>query len=89
MKCCENVIVTVRIHPGGAALDMEMPAFLAVRELETHFLETVHEMDPLHYSTVSTAAFRSGDRLLEADTTLAGAGVWDGAILDVQLSEEV
>lgn len=89
MKCVENVIVTVRLQPGARTLDMELPAFLPVQTLGEHFLETLHEMDPLHYSAMSAVTFRTGGRTLPEDTTLAGAGIWDGAILDAHLSEGV
>lgn len=89
MKCVENVIVTVRLHPGGRTLDMELPAFLPAETLGEHFLETLHEMDPLHYSAMSAVTFQSGGRALAEDATLAGTGVWDGAILDAHLSEGV
>lgn len=87
MKCCENVIVTLRLHPGDRSLDMELPAFLPVDQLEQRFLETVREMDPLHYGTMSAVAFRRNGRQLTGEMTLAKAGVWDGAVLDAQLSE--
>lgn len=87
MKCCEDVIVTVRIQPGTRTLDMELPAFLPMEDLEKHFLETLREMDPLHYGTMSSATFQSGGQQIEGTMTLARVGVWDGAIIDVRLSE--
>ena len=88
MKCCEDVIVTVRLQPGGGSLDMELPAFMPMEELEQRFLETLRVMDPLHYGRMNTAHFKMKDRALTGDLTLAGAGVWDGSILDACLSEE-
>ena len=87
MKCCENVIVTVQLHPGTRTLDMELPAFLPIEALESRLLETLREMDPLNYGSMTTALFRCNGRQLENEMTLAKAGIWDGAILDVRLSE--
>ena len=87
MKCVENVIVTVCLHPGNRTLDMELPAFLPMEALEAHFLETMREMDPLHYSAMSSVTFRSGSQKLTGTMTLAEAGVWDGAVLDAHLGE--
>lgn len=89
MKCLENVIVTVCLHPGTHTLDMELPAFLPANELEKHFLDTVREMNPLHYGTMTSVSFQCCGRQITGDMTLAQAGVWDGAILDVHLSEGV
>lgn len=89
MKCSENVIVTVRLQPGGRTLDMELPAFLPVAELGARFLETMREMDPLHCSAVTSVAFQCDGRELTEEMTLAKAGIWDGAILDARLSEGV
>lgn len=86
MKCCENVIVTVRLHPGDRSLDMELPSFLPVSQLGEKFLETVQEMDPLHYGTVSTVIFRRNSHELDGEMTLAQAGIWDGAVLDADLT---
>lgn len=88
MKCCEDVILTVRLHPGGRSLDMELPAFLPVEKLEQRFLEVMREMDPMHYGAMSAVSFRKNDRALEGDATLAKAGLWDGGFLDAYLSEE-
>ena len=61
---------------------------VTMEELEQRFLETLREMDPLHYGRMNTAHFKMKDRALTGDLTLAGAGVWDGSILDACLSEE-
>ena len=88
MKCCEDVIVTLRLRPGGRELDMELPAFMEIGELEDQFLNTVREMDPLHYGRMTQVKFRWKDRQLAPDTTLAQAGIWDGSVLDAAMSGE-
>ena len=88
MKCCEQVIVTVRLRPSGRELDMELPAFMPVRELEDRLLETLREMDPLHYGRMARVSFRWNDRALEPESTLAQAGIWDGSVLDAAMREE-
>lgn len=88
MNCCEDVIVTVRLHPGERSLDMELPAFLPMEQMEQRFLEVMREMDPLHYGGMSVVSFRKGDRVLAGDTTLAASGIWDGSFLDAYMSEE-
>ena len=89
MKCCEDVIVTVRLHPGERSLDMELPAFLPLEELAQRLLDVMREMDPVHYGMMSGATFRKKEQVLTGEMTLAKAGVWDGSILDVYLREEV
>lgn len=88
MKCCEDVILTVHLHPGDRALDMELPAFLPVSELGQRFLDVVREMDPMRYGAMSAVSFRKNNCPLEHDTTLAKAGLWDGSFLDAYLSGE-
>lgn len=88
MNCCEDVIVTVRLHPGGRNLDMELPAFLPMEQMGQRFLEVMREMDPLHYGRMSAVSFRKGDRVLAGDATLAASGIWDGSFLDAYMSEE-
>lgn len=88
MNCCEDVIVTVRLHPGGRSLDMELPTFLPIAQMEQRFLEVMRERDPLHWGRMSAVSFRKGDRVLAGDTTLAASGIWDGSILDAYMSEE-
>lgn len=92
MRCseCENVIVTVRNQPGARELDMELPAFLPVAELTQHFLETMQEFDPAHFMGMTAVTFQTtGGQELSGEQTLAGVGIWDGAILDAHLHEGV
>ena len=89
MKCNEDVLVTLRIMPGGKELDMELPAFLPAKELEQRLLEVLSEMDPLHWGGASAVGICKGQRRLEGDMTLAEAGVWDGSILEANLCGEV
>lgn len=87
MKCCETAIVTIRLRPGERMLDMEIPTFLPLGQLEERFLETIREMDPLHYSMVSAVEFCKGEQKVIRGNTLAEAGIWDGGLLDAYLSE--
>ena len=89
MRCCEEVIVTVRLHPDKRELDMELPAFLPIEQLEQRLLEVLQEMDPLHYSGLSAVTLRSKDQTMDGEDTLAKVGIWDGSFLDVYLSKEV
>ena len=82
MNCCEDVLVTLRFSPQSNSLDLALPAFLCIKELVPRLLETLSEMDPLHFGALlGMQLYKNGHRL-EDDTTLAEAGVWDGSVLD-------
>ena len=51
MKCCDSVLVTLRFEAQGRSLDMELPAFLPLTELERRLLETLGEMDPVRFGS--------------------------------------
>lgn len=83
MKCFEDVIVTLRFLPEGRCIDMELPAFLPVEALTRRLMETLREMDPLRFGTVSAISLSKKEEKLCGECTLAQAGVWDGTVLDV------
>ena len=88
MKCCEEVMVTLRFAPQGRCLEMELPAFLPVGELEKKLIETLITMDPARYGGTQEVVLQTEGKRLEDETTLAQAGVWDGSVLDVTLRRE-
>ena len=65
MKACQNVIVTLTI--GDEQLDVELPAFLPVAEVNARVLEMLR-------------AYDQGAPIAES-RTLASCGIWDGASL--------
>lgn len=85
MKCCDSVLVTLRFEAQGRSLDMELPAFLPLEELERRLLETLGEMDPVRFGGAQGIALKQEDRPLDGAVTLAQAGVWNGGVLDAAL----
>ena len=85
MKCCDSVLVTLRFEAQGRSLDMELPAFLPLTELERRLLETLGEMDPVRFGSAQGVALKQEGRVLVGAVTLAQAGVWDGSVLDAVL----
>ncbi len=85
MKCCDSVLVTLRFEAQGRSLDMELPAFLPLTELERRLLETLGEMDPVRFGSAQGVALKQEGRVLDGAVTLAQAGVWDGSVLDAVL----
>ena len=85
MKCCDSVLVTLRFEAQGRSLDMELPAFLPLTELEQRLLETLGEMDPVRFGSALGVALKQEGRVLDGAVTLAQAGVWDGSVLDAVL----
>ena len=85
MKCCDSVLVTLGCDAQGRSLDMELPAFLPLTELERRLLETLGEMDPVRFGSAQGVAFKQEGRVLDGAVTLAQAGVWDGSVLDAVL----
>ena len=85
MKCCDSVLVTLRFEAQGRSLDMELPAFLPLTELERRLLETLGEMDPVRFGSAQGVAIKQEGRVLDGAVTLAQAGVWDGGVLDAVL----
>lgn len=85
MECCDSVLVTLRFEAQGRSLDMELPAFLPLTELERRLLETLGEMDPVRFGSAQGVALKQEGRVLDGAVTLAQAGVWDGSVLDAVL----
>ena len=74
MKCCDSVLVTLRFEAQGRSLDMELPAFLPLTELERRLLETLGEMDPVRFGSAQGVALKQEGRVLDGAVTLAQAG---------------
>lgn len=82
MKCCENVILTLRLAPSGKELDMELPAFLPVENLCDRLLETLRVLSPAGFECAALSLQHNG-RTLEGAATLASAGLWDGSMVEI------
>ena len=70
MKACQNVIVTLTI--GDEQLDVELPAFLPVAEVNARVLEMLRALYPQVYG--SCTAIRLYDRPLRSPERLRPAG---------------
>lgn len=88
MKCLEEVIVTLRLPGGGGSLDLELPAFMPVRELIPRLTEILRTVSPA-FPAADGAGLSAGGRALSPEDTLAAAGVWDGGILEFSLHREL
>ena len=73
MKACQNVIVTLTI--GDEQLDVELPAFLPVAEVNARVLEMLRALYPQVYGSCTAI------RLYDQGAPLASCGIWDGASL--------
>lgn len=85
MRPCENVIVTVQLEQ--ETLDMELPAFLPVRELTQKLEETFRIMKP-SYQAFRHAVLSCNGRDLDPTMNLAQHGIWDGSILACRFIKE-
>lgn len=79
MKTCQSVIVTLII--GSKRLDMELPAFLPIADVNARILETLRALYPQVYGGCSAICLRDHGTTLAGNRTLASYGIWDGAIL--------
>lgn len=86
MRACENVIVTVRVK--AKPLDMELPAFLSIRELSRKIDETLHSMPGRVLSDEHCVGLSFQGMILDKDQTLGNYGVWDGSIIECALEKE-
>ena len=78
MKTCQSVIVTLII--GSKRLDMELPAFLPIADVNARILETLRALYPQVYGGCTAICLRDHGTLA-GNRTLASYGIWDGAIL--------
>ena len=78
MKACQNVIVTLTI--GDEQLDVELPAFLPVAEVNARVLEMLRALYPQVYGSTVIRLYDQGAPIAES-RTLASCGIWDGASL--------
>ena len=86
MRACENVIVTVRVR--SKPLDMELPAFLSIRELVEKIDETLHSMPGRVLSDEHCVGLTFQGMLLDKNQTLGNYGIWDGSVVECTLGKE-
>ncbi len=79
MKSCQNVIVTLTI--GEEQLDVELPAFLPVAEVNARVLEMLRALYPQIYGSCAAIRLCSHGAPIAGTRTLASCGLWDGASL--------
>ena len=79
MKACQSVIVTLLI--GSKKLDMELPAFLLITDVNARILETLRALYPQAYGGCTAICLRECGTTLAGNRTLASYGIWDGTIL--------
>ena len=75
MKACQNVIVTLTI--GDEQLDVELPAFLPVAEVN----EMLRALYPQVYGSCTAIRLYDQGAPIAESRTLASCGIWDGASL--------
>ena len=86
VQTVENVIVTVCV--GEKRLDMELPAFLNVRELTAKIDETLRSMPGQLTPGLRCAGLTCRGERLGPEDTLARRGIWDGSEVACILREE-
>lgn len=79
MKGCQSVIVTLAI--GSKKLDMELPAFLPITDVNARILETLRALYPQVYGGCTAICLCEGGTTLAGNRTLASYGIWDGTVL--------
>lgn len=79
MKACQNVIVTLTI--GDEQLDVELPAFLPVAEVNARVLEMLRALYPQVYGSCTAIRLYDQGAPIAESRTLASCGIWDGASL--------
>ena len=79
MKVCQSVIVTLII--GSKKLDMELPAFLPITDVNVRILETLRAIYPQVYGACTAIRLCERGTTLAGNKTLASYGIWDGAVL--------
>lgn len=79
MKVCQSIIVTLII--GSKKLDMELPTFLPITDVNTRILETLRAIYPQVYGGCTAIRLCECGTTLAGNKTLASYGIWDGAVL--------
>ena len=79
MKACQNVIVTLTI--GDEQLDVELPAFLPVAEVNARVLEMLRALYQQVYGSCTAIRLYDQGAPIAESRTLASCGIWDGASL--------
>lgn len=82
----ENIIVTVLIN--YEEIDMELPAFLPIRDLLKKLEETIRVMRPQYSSELSEFTMKYNGVKMSEDKTLAQYGVWDGNKIELSIRKE-
>lgn len=72
MKACQNVIVTLTI--GDEQLDVELPAFLPVAEVNARVLEMLRALYPQVYGSCTAIRLYDQGRPLRSPERLRPAG---------------
>lgn len=85
MRPCENVIVTVQLEQ--EILDMELPAFLPIKDLNQKLEETFRVMKP-YTQTCGRVSLSHNGKTLDPQKDLAYYGIWDGAVLVCKFVKE-
>lgn len=82
----ENIIVTVLIN--YEEIDMELPAFLPIKDLLKKLEETIRVMRPQYSSELSEFTMKYNGVKMSEDKTLAQYGVWDGSKIELSIRKE-
>lgn len=79
MRSCENVIVSVQFQ--NKNYDMELPAFLSIRELTGKIEETLRVMYSGTLPEMGKYTLSCDGHNLDDNSTLASCGIWDGSTI--------
>ena len=79
MLSCENVIVSVSLN--NEMFDMELPAFLPLKEVRTKIEETLRTMRPDLLRARLGIILTLDGKVLDEERCLAHYGAWDGSNL--------
>ncbi len=80
----EYALVTVRAEQMHWQTDMELPAWMKIRELVVKILETLKMFDEERFFQVSEISLYYGQKKLHMDASLADYQIWDGSIIDIR-----
>lgn len=79
MQMCEHVLVTIQFD--NICLDMELPCFFEIKQLQDKILEMLRVYAPQLVAGTNHLVLKNADRILHGSDTLAQCGIWDGNIL--------
>lgn len=86
MQACENVIVTIQLKQ--EEIDMELPAFLSIKELQNKLDETIRVMAPRLAGEPGSLSLTYNGHLLDENHHLAFYGIWDGSRIGCSYRQE-